>query len=536
MKQLVVLLAAVAALALCGCGRGEVSDDTRQLLSELDTSLSHRSAYEAARLERIDSLRQVVGTALTDTARYEVLLQLFDEFKSYRYDSAYVYAGRCYVAACQMGSSACESEAKCAQSFCLMSSGMFKEASEKMASVSTEGMSERQLRTYYSTYSKLYQEEANYSGVEPYYTDYTHLSDLYIDTLKTLLSEKDMEWWSQTGAQHMKNRRFDEAIVTLQTCLSRFPDADLHERAMAAAEMAWAYIHTGREDQALDCFIQSAICDNESSTREITALFFVAKLLGQRGDFERASRYATQALDDITFYNARQRKIEIGQILPIIEQGRYNALSMQRNRAFFVAVLIGLLLLFALWSYLYLRRLNAKLWQARQTIAGHNDELRRMNNQLVEANRIKDVYIGRSFFANAEFIEKMERLYKTVDRKLVARQYEDLRRDVRMSGLDQEREQMYAAFDETFLNLFPNFVEEYNKLFSAKDRKQPASEKSLTSEMRIFALIRLGITDSERIARFLDYSVHTVNTYKTRVKNKAIVENESFEQRIMGIS
>ncbi len=94
---------------------------------------------------------------------------------------------------------------------------------------------------------------------------------------------------------------------------------------------------------------------------------------------------------------------------------------------------------------------------------------------------------------------------------------------------------MYAAFDDTFLNLFPNFVERYNELFDEKDRKVPTRERSLTSEMRIFALIRLGISDSERIARFLDYSVHTVNTYKTRIKNRSIVENDQFDRLIMEI-
>ena len=111
----------------------------------------------------------------------------------------------------------------------------------------------------------------------------------------------------------------------------------------------------------------------------------------------------------------------------------------------------------------------------------------------------------------------------------------DLRYTVKQSTLNEERENMYAAFDDTFLNLFPNFVERYNELFDEKDRKVPTRERSLTSEMRIFALIRLGISDSERIARFLDYSVHTVNTYKTRIKNRSIVENDQFDRLIMEI-
>jgi DNA-binding NarL/FixJ family response regulator len=122
-----------------------------------------------------------------------------------------------------------------------------------------------------------------------------------------------------------------------------------------------------------------------------------------------------------------------------------------------------------------------------------------------------------------------------VDRKLAARQYEDLRLSLKESTLIAERKNMCADFDETFLKLFPDFVEKFNLMFEAKDRRQPENDKSLTSEMRIFALMRLGVTDTERIANFLDYSVHTVYTYKTRVKNRSIVKNELFEQRIMEI-
>ena len=535
MKTIIKLVALLLVCLLTACDGEKVDRETLALLDELDSSLARRDYYESLRLVRIDSLVKIADRSIDPQIKYEALMEVFDEYKSYRYDSAYQYARRCYDLALEMNDKVNESEAKCAVSFCLMSAGMFKEASEMMATVSTNGMNGQQLFDYYFNYQKLWQEEANYSRVEPYYSNYMEKSNELIDSLKTLLTEDDPNWWSLTASQHMKDHRFEEAMVTFQAYLSRFPDTDTHDKAMAVAEMAWAYIHMGQKEKALQCFIQSAIYDNESSTREITALFFVAKHIGDLGYHNRASRYAKQALDDITFYNARQRKIEIGQILPIIEQDRYDALSIQTHRLSITSIIIALLLLVVSIAILSLRRLNRQLWQARQTIAAHNAELQHINDQLVEANKIKDVYIGRSFFANAEFIEKMEKLYLTVDRKIQTRQYEDLRKTVRLSALDEERRQMYAIFDETFLNLFPSFVEQYNELFEEKDRKKPADEKSLTSEMRIFALIRLGITDSERIARFLDYSVHTVNTYKTRVKNKSTIENDAFEQHIMAI-
>ena len=250
---------------------------------------------------------------------------------------------------------------------------------------------------------------------------------------------------------------------------------------------------------------------------------------------ERASIYVHQALEDVNFYNSRLRKMEINDILPIIEQDRYKAIRSQRNWLFVTTGLVVAILLAILWSYFVIRRKNQKLTEARETIAGQLELLQQANHRLKEDDKIKNAYIGRSFYTNAEYIAKLEKLYLTISRKIQARQFEDLMLMTRQSTLNAERENMYEAFDGTFLKIFPTFVERFNELFEEKDRKLPANDHSLTSEMRIFALIRLGINDSDRIAKFLDYSVHTVNTYKTRVKNRSTVENDEFERRVMEI-
>jgi uncharacterized membrane-anchored protein YhcB (DUF1043 family) len=218
-----------------------------------------------------------------------------------------------------------------------------------------------------------------------------------------------------------------------------------------------------------------------------------------------------------------------------VEQDRYNLMKRQSN-LFILAIVIAVMFICGLLvATLIIRRQVRKLHKAQKTIDDRNHALEQTNGQLEEANRIKTVYIGKLFYLNAEYINKVEKLYKMVDRKLAARQFEDLRLSLKESTLIAERKSMCADFDETFLKLFPDFVEKFNLMFEEKDRRLPDNDKSLTSEMRIFALMRLGVTDTERIANFLDYSVHTVYTYKTRVKNRSIVDNELFEQRIMEI-
>lgn len=160
-------------------------------------------------------------------------------------------------------------------------------------------------------------------------------------------------------------------------------------------------------------------------------------------------------------------------------------------------------------------------------------QLIKKRSQLVEANRIKEEYIGQSFYVNSEFISEFEELYKTISQKVTAHQYEDLKELAKLSKINKKRESMYESFDKCFIRIFPSFVKEYASLFPEGMIDSTATE--LTSEMRIFALMRLGITDSEKISKFLNYSVHTIYTYKTRAKNKSIVGNDEFEKRLKSV-
>jgi predicted Holliday junction resolvase-like endonuclease len=282
--------------------------------------------------------------------------------------------------------------------------------------------------------------------------------------------------------------------------------------------------------------IRAAIGDIRSATKETTALRVLARLLYETGDINRANRYVNLALQDANYYNARHRKIEIGAILPVIEQDRFDIMKNQRNVLIGSVSLVSLLFILLLISTLIIYKQVKKLRAARRTIVDRNQLLQQINYRLSEANNIKDEYIGYSFCLNSDYIEKMEKLYKMINRKIVARQFDDLRTSFNEADLNKERDNMYASFDETFLKLFPDFIASYNQLFRIEDCSRGEHEKTLTSEMRIFALIRLGIYETERIAKFLNYSVHTINTYKTRVKNKSIVSNDLFEAKIMEIA
>ena len=514
-------------------GRAEDGKYTETIL-RLEESLARKGDYERAKEERIGQLRNRLEQSHQSFAQYQQAIQLYEEYKSYKYDSAHHYALRSLALAEKLGKADYVVEAKCAVTFCLLSAGLYKEADDEFESIDVSQASEAYCKKYYWMASRMQYDMSDYNHSMPYIDEYVKQGGIYTDSLLRYLEPKSAEWLYAEAMRQMKEFHYDESTLSFKQLL-KADDIDTHTKAIATSCLGWISFFEDRREEAMTYLAEAAIYDNETATKETTALCSLAGLLYEDGDIERATRYVQLSLDDANFYDARQRKIEIGRILPIIEQDRYNIVKSQRNTMITALVAAALAILILGISIYVIRRQMRKLQQARQLIEARNNDLLKTNQQLHEANKIKNEYIGKSFYINAEYINKVEKLYKMVDRKIAARQFDDLRAQLKESTLLSERKNMCAGFDETFLKLFPDFVEKYNELFEEKDRRQPDDEKSLTSEMRIFALIRLGVSDSERIANFLDYSVHTVNTYKTRVKNRSIVENEQFEQRIMEI-
>lgn len=503
-------------------------------LDKLDASLAKHAYYEKQRTDRIESLKEGMAKAKAEGREFAQMYALYNEYKSYCYDSARHYSYACLELANRLHHPQYIAQSQEAIAFSLISAGILSEAHDILQSMDRSALSGKLLEDYFEINSLLWRSMADYIKEEPFYTKYINRSNGYLDSLKQIVPPNSCIWWSVTGTRQLREHEHQKALESLQHVLDGCGD-DLHIRAKAMAEMAWAHLLLEHEDKAIAYFAQSAMADNETATREITALYHLARLIFKEGEHDRASVYVHQALEDVNFYGTRLRKVEINDILPIIEQDRYNSMRGQRNWLFVATGLFIILLVGCLLGFRTIRRKNRKLLEARETIAEQLEQLKHTNLQLQEDDKIKNAYIGRSFYTNAEFIAKLEKLYLAIDRKIAARQYEDLRSMMKLSTLNTERASMYEAFDQTFLKLFPDFVERYNALFEEKDRKLPDNDQSLTSEMRIFALIRLGINDSERIAKFLDYSVHTVNTYKTRIKNRSTVDNEQFEHLIMEI-
>lgn len=514
MKKLLTVVTALTAALYSSAAK---SDELKSVLNDLDTYIENSDIYVQQKQERIDHLQQKLLGGASRSEAYEINYGLFEEYQSFRYDSAYFYANRSLELACQIKDQDKMVRSRCAIVFCYMSSGLFLEAFDEMKKVDASKASREVRKEYYSLYNRLYYDASDFNNTENWSQEYTHLGTLYADSLMAIVPKESYDYIFTVAQCEIKHWHYKECIKFYQELLSRHSVSD-HNKAIINSSIGGAYKVLGQPDSAMVYLAKAAIYDIASATKETTALYRLAEMLCDE-DPERAYTYIHTALADADFYNARHRKLSINPILPIIEKTQLDAITRQRNQIGIIAILCILMIILLATTFVIFRKQHKKL--------------QRKSRQLQEANRIKEEYIGHSFYINAEFLSEVEEMYKTINQKLAARQYEDLRDLSKLSKVNKRRESMHESFDKCFLKIFPSFISEYSRLFP--EGYIDPNSTSLTSEMRIFALIRLGITDSEKIARFLNYSVHTIYTYKTRVKTKSIVDNEEFEKRIKAV-
>ncbi len=509
--------------------------DVDAVLKRLDSCLEQSKTYDAQKEQRIGLLKQQLAAGGNGEKNYITAFALYEEYSSYQYDSAFVYATRAIDLAQQLGHAEHLVEASCALVFCQSSAGFYKEAFDTFEAIPfSASMSNDCRRIYYETAARLYYDVSEYTYTTPYQHGYIDRANAYTDSLLTLLTPATIPWLMATGRKEIKSGQFDACQTTFGKLLT-MPHLGEHDRAIALSTLGWMKWQQGQIEEGMVDLAEAAMSDVRSSTKETTALRMLAELLYNGNDVHRATQYVQLALQSANFYGAQQRKVQVGSILPIIENERSQILIRQRNTmiavaivGIIVAIVIAYLLVFAVKRSRRLKEANRQIEKSKALMAETNE-------QLVEANKIKEEYIGNSLYINSLLMEQMKKTLQAVKNKIATKQYKDLGEVLEEATLKKERDALYSNFDETFLKIFPTFVDEYNALFPAEEQKSLAAGEPMPAEMRIFALIRLGITDTERIARFLDKSVHTIHNYKSRVKNKSVVNNEDFENRIMMI-
>ena len=519
------------------------SRDVEQRLEELDRTIEERDRFEAIKTQYIDRIKSKITPGCTDMQRYGIYDNLYDEYYQYNLDSATFYARTKLEVADRIGSPSLKFDAILDIADRYILSGMYVEASEYISQIDAGQLPHELLPRYYHVYHAYYDGMATNAGDPQLREEYLELKSKYRKLLFEKLGEDDIaRLYIQTDILCDEGR----ASEALEELLAKYDTAETtrHEQAILAYLIATVYQLEGNSEQAIIYYTESAINDLKTPVHEYRSLYELASLLYETGDLERAYRYITCSGNDAMTVNALTNIHSINKLLPIISESYNKQMThkrMQLNRAFWsVSILSLLIVAVAVIAFRDKRRVSEAERRTREI----NEEMARVNARLQkyigllhESNNIKESYLGRYLDLCSEYIGRIESYRSQLLHIARNGGMAELQKVLRSTTfIESELNEFYAKFDATFLHLFPDFVAQFNELLQPDKRIEPApGERLLTTELRIFALIRLGINDSVKIAEFLRRSVSTVYNYRVKMRNAALVDREDFEKQVMKI-
>lgn len=529
MKRLSLLLL-LTSFSICSFAQSD------SLLSALKRAIEEKNIYVNARMARIETLKKKLASTPAHLPEdvFELTNRLYFEYKVFVYDSAINYTQRLARLAEKLNDPMKREYARVKTAFTLNSAGLFKETFDTLRLVKTKFLPDSSRLEYYNLLARANFDLGEFDSNDFFYQHYLNSANRYLDSGLMLSPKNSYASLDISNYKHLMNNEIDEGLVDVKAIL-KFKNLTFHQRAICNHHLALLHLKAGDTLKARDAFITSSIYDLKAATKETASMAELANIFYRSGDIENAYLFIRQAMDDAQYYGARQRKAKIGSLLPIIAAESINR-SEQQKRAWLTysvmaTVVFALTLLFVFITRMQYKKLKA----ADRKIKEANESLQEINRQLREADKIKEEYIGYYFNINSDYLDKIESLKKSIDQKLTARKFEDLRFVTDSFDLKRERENLYTGFDSTFVKLFPDFVTTFHSYFHEENKFQLKDGQVLNTEMRIFALIRLGIHDTDKIAKILGYSVNTIYAYKTKVKSKSTLPNDEFEAKILEI-
>ena len=541
MKNIIIFL---CLCTICMC-RLHAADSSRadSLLLKLDQAIKERPIYMEQKELKLVELKRQLHRQIPDEERFAILGTLLDEYRSFNTDSALHMAEEREQIAIRLGNREYIDNARMNKADVLGMTGMYKEVMDLMRNIHIDRLPVDIHPYYYHIYRTVYGLMADYAVTAYEKKLYTELTDKYRDSL--LLVNKDnllIHTLIQSDQYNVRNE-YDKAIRLLTDYLALQKDYE-HDVAICAYTLSESYRLKGDKEKEKEYLIVSAMADMKTAVREYISLRKLAVLLYQEGDIERAYSYVKICMEDAAACNARLRKLEILEIFPIINDAYQQKTEKQQEQMKWALVSISLLAIF--YVYKQMKKVAAarrEVIDANKRLKELNDELHLSNAQLKEANHsiaensyLKEEYIGRYMDQCSVYLEKMDNYRRSLGKIAATGNVEELYKNIKSSKfIEGELKEFYTNFDNTFLQLFPTFVEDFNALLADDEQISLKAGERMNTELRIFALIRLGITDSVKIAQFLRYSVTTIYNYRTKVRNKAAGDRDLLEQEVMTI-
>lgn len=545
----------------------ELDAPTQALLHTLDDIIqNHKVQYQAQRIKQINQLKAQARTA-TGYNKYNLYKEIFDLYSHFQTDSAQVYICKMQQLPAYKTDAVMQATLHVAQAEIMAVSALYAEALNELDKVPQSLISSEHadLRLYYYRVKRTL-----YGWMCTYYTKSSEQHKLleektmnYRDSLLSVDAVKNMSRDIVMADKYNALRQPEKALKMLKPYSAQASEAT--PNPFVCFTLAHAYILSGNRKKAIYYLTLTAIADLRCATCEYQALPMLAQILFDHGDVERAYTYLLCSMEDASYCKAGLRSIEASTIFPIIDKQYKQREKAQRERDHLLMYgLVGLLLML-IAMVVYLRKQMLKLRQMRQKQSLYNKQLSAANQQMHEANeklqaalqevkrtneelqntysqlrmtdKVKEEYIARYLNRCRMYLDQLAEFRSATLRLIKNRHFEELANQLKRDlNAKAEQTQFYEDFDAAFLTLFPDFVASFNALLQPKHQLSVKKNGLLNTELRIYALIRLGIHDTTRIAHFLDYSTATVYNYRSKIRNKAICSPEEFESLVAVIS
>lgn len=532
---------------------GSVSASDREidsLMRVYDELLINYEKQIAERQGRIDNLKyEVEKQFFAPQELYSVNQQIYKEYRPYISDSAIVYLKRNLALANELNNINWQLESKLQLAYLLASIGLYKESVDLLDEVKSVDLPPDLILSYYNCMEHTYGELSFYSKDSDLSEIYRTTANKYKGLLLRVLPPNSDRYLDIKESDYRNIRDFKGALELNDKRLDGVAD-NSQEYALITYLRSLTYKESGDIKSQQKWLFKSAVADLRLGITDNASSWELARIMFDIGDVKRAHRYINYSVNNANIYNARLRFTQIAEIQSIINDAYHLSKAQQekqlRKLLGFISFLTLLLFASGVWIFAQYRKIssvndqtvkiNTQLNHLNWELSRINDKLKHTNAELSESNQVKEEYIGRFLSLCSLYIDKMDLYRKNVRKKLLSGQLDKVINDAKSPDfIENELKEFYDNFDRSFLRLYPDFVNEFNNLLMDDGKIILKKDELLNTELRIFALIRLGIENSAKIAELLHYSPNTIYNYRAKIKNKAKVSRDDFETMVKKI-
>ncbi|MCD0464879.1 DUF6377 domain-containing protein [Flavobacterium sp. ENC] len=514
-------------------------------MKKLNDALRNKQYYVKIKEERILNFKKIKSDAFTKEQEYNYNKTLYTEYQKFNSDSAIFYVKKNLVIAAALQNKDLSDLAELQLANLYSSSGKYRESEAILKSINKKTLNKSLLPNYYVVYREFF-EHYNANSTSPKYIEQI---GKYRDSLLGVLNPESLNFKISLIQKNIFDRKFAVAEKQLTVLLKNTKEED-SQYAMITYLFGSIYETTHQLELRKKYYALSSTADIKNAIKDNASLQELALVFYEIGDVDMAYKLTQSAIEDALYCNVQFRTLLMSEVYSIINTVYLEKEAKRKTELQLYLLCISLLSLFLIVAVIYvykqmkkvsrirgeLYKTSQKLAELNKDISETNSQLQERNAQLSESNHIKEEYIAHFFSLCSAYINKLENYRIILNKKATARQFDEIYKMLKSTTLvDNELEELYKNFDIIFLNLYPTFVKDFNDLLIKEEQIVLKQGELLNTELRIFALIRLGITDSVKIAAFLRYSLSTIYNYRTRARNKAAVSRNDFEEMVIKI-